>query len=52
MRVHRDPLAHAERLAALIPAARLRVITPKADDRAAYVRDFRAALATFLEATP
>ena len=44
------PLAHAEALAALIPGARLRVITPKAEDRAAYVRDFRAALADFLGA--
>jgi pimeloyl-ACP methyl ester carboxylesterase len=45
------PLAHAEALAALVPGARLRVITPKAEDRAAYARDFRAALADFLAAT-
>ena len=44
------PLAHAEALAALIPGARLAAITPKADDRAAYLRDFRAALAAFLGA--
>jgi pimeloyl-ACP methyl ester carboxylesterase len=45
------PLAHAEALAALIPGARLSIVTPKADDRAAHARDFRAALAAFLEAT-
>jgi pimeloyl-ACP methyl ester carboxylesterase len=42
------PLAHAEALAALIPGARLVAITPKATDRAGYVRDFRAALGGFL----
>ncbi|HRO11208.1 alpha/beta hydrolase [Amaricoccus sp.] len=42
------PLAHAERLAALIPGARLRTITPKATDRAVYAAEFRAALADFL----
>lgn len=42
------PLAHAERLAGLIPRARLQVIPPKATDRAAYVAEFRAALAAFL----
>ncbi len=43
------PLASAEALAALVPGARLRVITPKAEDRAAYVREFRGALADFLD---
>jgi pimeloyl-ACP methyl ester carboxylesterase len=42
------PLAHAETLAAMIPAARLAVIASKSTDRAAYVREFRAALAAFL----
>lgn len=42
------PLAHAESLAAMIPAARLAVIASKSTDRAAYVREFRAALASFL----
>ena len=39
-----------DKLADLIPGARLRVITPKAEDRAAHVRGFRAALADFLGA--
>ncbi|PKP75967.1 MAG: alpha/beta hydrolase [Alphaproteobacteria bacterium HGW-Alphaproteobacteria-6] len=43
------PLDHARRLAHLIPNARLTEITPKAEDPAAYQRDFRAALATFLK---
>jgi len=43
------PLDHARRLARLIPNARLAEITPKAKDPAAYQRDFRAALATFLK---
>jgi pimeloyl-ACP methyl ester carboxylesterase len=42
------PLAYAEAVAALIPDARLVAITPKADSRARYVSDFRAALSTFL----
>jgi pimeloyl-ACP methyl ester carboxylesterase len=42
------PLAHAEALARLIPGARLAVITPKADDRARYAAELRAALAGFL----
>jgi pimeloyl-ACP methyl ester carboxylesterase len=44
------PLAHAEALAAGIPGARLAVVTPKADDRAAHVREVRAALSAFLAA--
>jgi len=43
------PLTHAQALAALIPGARLVTITPKADDRARYVLDFRAALSGFLK---
>ena len=42
------PLGHAEALAKTIPDARLVVIPAKATDRAAYVREFRAALAVFL----
>jgi pimeloyl-ACP methyl ester carboxylesterase len=42
------PLAHAETLASMIPAARLAIIPSKSTDRAAYVREFRAALASFL----
>ena len=43
------PLAMARELAATIPGARLAEIAPKATDRAAYVREFKAALAAFLE---
>jgi pimeloyl-ACP methyl ester carboxylesterase len=43
------PFAHAEALAALIPDARLVTITAKADSRARYVSDFRAALSAFLK---
>ncbi len=43
------PRAHAEALAALIPAARLVTVTAKSDDHAAYVRDCRAAIGTFLK---
>jgi pimeloyl-ACP methyl ester carboxylesterase len=43
------PLPMAGELAAAIPTARFVEITPKAVDRAAYVRDFRAALAGFLQ---
>lgn len=42
------PLTHAERLAALIPGARLARIPAKASDRDAYVAGFRDALADFL----
>lgn len=42
------PLGHAARLAAMIPAARLVEITPKATDKAAYLADFRGALGDFL----
>ena len=42
------PLAYAERLAAMIPAARFEKITPKAESRDRYVANFRAALARFL----
>jgi pimeloyl-ACP methyl ester carboxylesterase len=38
----------ANELAALIPGARLAVISAKADDNARYVEDFRAALRAFL----
>lgn len=43
------PLADAETLTGLIPGARLRVVTPKAEDRAAYLREVRAAVGAFLE---
>lgn len=43
------PWSFAHTLADLIPTARLVTITPKATDRAAYVREFQAALQTFLE---
>lgn len=42
------PLAHALTLASLIPGSRFAEVTPKAQDRAGYVRDVRAALAAFL----
>ena len=42
------PLACAERLAAIIPAARFEKITPKAESRDRYVADFRTALRAFL----
>jgi len=42
------PLAHAETLASLIRDSRLVEVTPKSQDRARYVRDFRTALAGFL----
>lgn len=43
------PLGHAVELAQLIPTARLTQITPKAIDKAAYVRDFHRALTNFLQ---
>jgi pimeloyl-ACP methyl ester carboxylesterase len=43
------PLVYAETLASLIPDSRLAEVTPKSLDRVRYVRDFRTALATFLE---
>jgi pimeloyl-ACP methyl ester carboxylesterase len=43
------PLGLAESLASLIPENRLVTITAKADDRARYVSDFRAALSAFLK---
>jgi pimeloyl-ACP methyl ester carboxylesterase len=43
------PLHMAEELAAIIPAARLVRITPKAEDRARYVTDMCAALTQFLK---
>ena len=43
------PIAHAQRLAALIPGARLSIITSKAEARASYVAEFRAALAAFFQ---
>lgn len=42
------PLAYAEELAALIPNAQLRKITPKGEDPGAYRREFRECLADFL----
>ena len=42
------PLAYARQLAQWIPGAQLRQITSKSTDRAAYVREFRHALADFL----
>lgn len=43
------PLGHAERLAQLIPGARLERLAPKGVDKAAYLRDFHAALRSFLK---
>ncbi|MBL8575650.1 MAG: alpha/beta hydrolase [Mesorhizobium sp.] len=43
------PMAHAERLAALIPAAKLVEITPKGVDKSAYISEFHAALSAFLK---
>lgn len=43
------PIAHARALAAAIPAARFIQITPKAEDKARYVADFRRALHAFLK---
>ena len=42
------PVGYAEDLAALIPSARLTIVTSKTVDRAAYVREFRTAVAGFL----
>ena len=42
------PIAYAEDLTRLIPTARLTIVTSKTVDRAAYVREFRAAVAEFL----
>jgi pimeloyl-ACP methyl ester carboxylesterase len=44
------PLAYAERLRSALPRASLRIITSKTVDRAAYVAEFKAALAEFLAA--
>lgn len=41
------PVAHAERLARLIPSARLERLTPKGRDKGAYLADFQRALTTF-----
>ncbi|MFV0491035.1 MAG: alpha/beta fold hydrolase [Pseudorhodobacter sp.] len=46
------PLSHAHDLAQLIPGARLIKIPPKAQDRAAYVIGFQAALRSFQEQLP
>lgn len=43
------PLAHAERLAGLIPGAQLSEITPKGVSKAAYLSGFHAALRAFLK---
>ena len=45
---HVHPLAYARELASLIPGARMAEITSKTIDRAAYVAEFRNALASFL----
>lgn len=42
------PLTYAETLAGLIPGAQLRIITPKAVDKARYLADFQAAVREFL----
>jgi pimeloyl-ACP methyl ester carboxylesterase len=42
------PLGYAERLAAMIPGARLERLTPKAESRERYAADFRSALQRFL----
>lgn len=41
------PIPHAERLARLIPGARLVTLTPKGRDKAAYLADFHSALTAF-----
>lgn len=41
------PMPHAERLARLIPGARLATLTPKGRDKAAYLADFHNALSAF-----
>jgi pimeloyl-ACP methyl ester carboxylesterase len=43
------PLGHARALADMIPGAHLAEITPKAQDKARYIADFRAALDGFLD---
>ncbi len=43
------PMAHAQKLHALIPHSRLVEITPKGIDKAAYVKEFRQALLNFFE---
>jgi pimeloyl-ACP methyl ester carboxylesterase len=43
------PLGHAERLASLIPDARLVEITPKAVSKSGYISDFHSALGAFLK---
>jgi pimeloyl-ACP methyl ester carboxylesterase len=43
------PMAHAQKLHALIPHSRLVKITPKAVDKAAYVKEFRSTLLRFFE---
>ena len=49
---HVHPASYGEALAALIPEARLAAVTPKGESRAAYVEDFRRALAGFLMGVP
>jgi pimeloyl-ACP methyl ester carboxylesterase len=43
------PIAHAERLYALIPGSVLKTITPKGVDKARYLAEFRSTLLKFLE---
>ncbi len=43
------PLAHAEKLHALIPGSILKLITPKGVDKARYLSEFRSTLLSFLE---
>lgn len=46
------PFGHAERLAALIPGARLARITPKGIDKARYLTEFGRAFEAFVTALP
>jgi pimeloyl-ACP methyl ester carboxylesterase len=43
------PLAHAEKLHALISGSILRLIAPKGVDKARYLSEFRSTLLSFLE---
>ncbi|NRP21750.1 putative non-heme bromoperoxidase BpoC [Ensifer adhaerens] len=43
------PLSYAQLLAGMIPAARFAQITPKVEDRARYVADFRLSVSNFLK---
>lgn len=43
------PLSHAERLAALIPGATMKRVTPKGVDKSAHIAELHAALGAFLK---